>query len=249
MSLVMNVIIGALAGIIINYLADVLPISRKFTQPICLNCGRLFSLKEYLFSFKCAKCGNRTPARVIIVLILSIVVSVLLKYYPLGGLGYWATIPVLIFLGVILVIDIEYRVVLKETSYVGLVLFFVYGIVMHGFLITLIGGITGGLIMLGLYYLGVLFNKIMGRMRGEEIEEVALGFGDVYVSAFLGLFTGWPVIIAVILLAILAAGVFSLFYIVVMAVQRKYRAYSAIPYAPFLIFAAVAIFYLYTTTG
>lgn len=244
MSLIVNVIIGALAGIIINYLADVLPISRRFTRPICLNCGKLFSFKEYLFSFKCAKCGNKTPARVILVLFFSIAASVLLKYFPLGTLGFWATLPLLIFLGLILVIDIEYRVVLKETSYFGLILLFVYGIIMHGLLATLVGGIAGFLIMLLLYYLGVLFNKLMGKIRGQEIEEVALGFGDVYVSAFLGLLTGWPAIIAVLLLAILAGGVFSLLYIVIMSVLRKYRTFSAIPYAPFLIIAAVVAFYL-----
>jgi len=244
MSLITNVIIGALAGILINYLADVLPISRRFTQPLCLNCGKLFSLREYLFSFRCSKCGNRTPARVIIVLLLSITVSVLLKFYPFGNLGFWTTLPVLIFLGVVLVIDIEYKVVLKETSYLGLVLLFIYGFIMHGFLATLAGGIAGFLLMLLLYYLGVLFNKIMGKIRGQEIEEVALGFGDVYVSAFLGLLTGWPAIIVVLLIAILAGGVFSLFYILIMSIGRKYRSFSAIPYAPFLIIAAVVVFYL-----
>ena len=98
--------------------------------------------------------------------------------------------------------------------------------------------------MLLLYYLGVLFNKIMGKIRGQEIEEVALGFGDVYVSAFLGLLTGWPAIIVVLLMAILAGGVFSLFYILIMSIRRKYRSFSAIPYAPFLIIAAVVVFYL-----
>ena len=244
MSLITNVIIGALAGILINYLADVLPISRRFTQPLCLNCGKLFSLREYLFSFRCSKCGNKTPARVIIVLLLSNTVSVLLKFYPFGNLGYWATLPVLIFLGLVLVIDIEYKVVLKETSYIGLCLFFVYGILMHKFLATIAGGMAGFLIMLMLYYLGVLFNKIMGKIRGQEIEEVALGFGDVYVSAFLGLLTGWPAIIVVLLMAILAGGVFSLFYILIMSIRRKYQTFSAIPYAPFLIIAAVAVFYL-----
>jgi len=250
MPLIINALIGSLVGIIINYLADVLPISRNFSQPICLNCGRLFPLKEYLFSFKCSKCGNKTPLRVIIVLLLSIITSVMLNFFPFGNLNYWATIPVLIFLAVILVIDIEYRVVLKETSYFGLILLFVYGMLMregsfsHRLVITIAGGLAGFLIMLVLYYLGVLFNKIMGRIRKQEIEEVALGFGDVYVSAFLGLLTGWPAIIAVLLLAILAGGVFSLLYIVIMSVFRKYQAFSAIPYAPFLILAAVAVHYL-----
>jgi leader peptidase (prepilin peptidase)/N-methyltransferase len=245
MALIANVIIGALIGVLINYLADVLPITRKFSQPLCLDCGRLFTLREYLFSFKCPKCKRKTPARVIIVLILTIISSVLIEYFPLGNLSFWATLPLMLFLGVILVIDVEYRVVLKETSYIGLVLMFVYGIILHGFLPTLFGGLAGLLIMLGLYFLGVLFNRIMGRIKGQAIDEVALGFGDVYVTTFLGFLTGWPAIIAVLLLAILASGVFSLFYILVKAILRKYQAFSAIPYTPFLILAAVAILYIY----
>jgi leader peptidase (prepilin peptidase)/N-methyltransferase len=245
MPFIINVVVGALIGLLINYLADVLPITRKFSRPICLNCGKPFTFREYLFSFKCSKCGNKTSIRVIVVLLLSIACSVMIEFFPFANLGFWATLPLLLFLGVILVIDIEYRVVLKETSYIGLVLMFGYGIYLHGFLPTLFGGLAGLLIMLGFYFLGILFNKLMGRIRGQQIEEVALGFGDVYVTTFLGFLTGWPAIIAVLILAILASGVFSLFYILVKSILRKYQSFSAIPYTPFLILAAVAIFYLY----
>ena len=239
-----NIIVGALIGILVNYLADVLPITRKFSRPVCLNCGYPFSIKEYLFTFKCPKCGNKTPARVIIVLILAIICSVVLKFFPLGSLSYWAALPLLTFLGVILVVDIEYRVVLTETSYAGLVIMFVYGIILHGFFPTLLGGLAGLLIMLALYYLGILFNKLMGRMRGQEIEEVALGFGDVYVTTFLGFLVGWPGIIAVLFIAIFASGAFSLLYVLVKLITRKYQSFSAIPYTPFLILAAISFFYI-----
>lgn len=244
MSLIMNTVLGALVGIIINYLADVLPISRRFSRPICLNCGKPFPLRDYLISFKCKSCGNKTPARVILVLLFSIFSAILLKFFPFKDLSLPATLPIVIFLGTILVIDIEYRVVLKETSYFGLALCLVYGIVIRGFLSTIAGGLAGFLSMLLLYYLGVLFNKVMGRIRKQEIEEVALGFGDVFASAFLGFLTGWPNIIAVLLLAIFASGIFSLFYIVIMSLMRKYHAFSAVPYTPFLIIAAVAMSYL-----
>lgn len=245
MSLLFNVIGGALAAVLINYLADVLPISRKLTRPICLNCGKPFTLKEYLFSFRCSKCKNKTSLRVILVSVFSILSSGLLHYYPLDGLSFLETLPLLIFLGVILVIDIEYRVVLIQTSIFGLLLFFVYGWLMNNLWTTLAGGLAGFLIMLALYYFGVLFNKIMGRIRGQEIEEVALGFGDVYVSAFLGLFNGWPAIFATIFIAILASGAYSLVYIITMIITRRYRSFSAIPYTPFLILAAVAVYYIF----
>lgn len=245
MPLVINAIVGAFAAIFINYLADVLPISRRFSRPLCLNCGNPYSLKEYLFSFRCSKCKSRTSLRVILVTVFTILACVLLHYFPLSNLGLWATLPVLIFLAVILVIDIEYRVVLIQTSLFGLLLFFIYGWLMNGLWVTLAGGLASFLIMLALYYFGILFNKIMGRMRGQVIDEVALGFGDVYVCAFLGFFTGWPAVLAMVLLAILASGAFSLFYIIVMLIARRYRSFSAIPYTPFLIIAAVAIYYVF----
>lgn len=245
MLLILNAVIGALVGVLINYLADVLPISRRFSRPLCLNCGKIYSIKDYLFSFRCSKCGNKTSPRVIIVFVMTILCCILLAFFPLDGLSFWATLPVLVFLGVILVIDIEYRVVLTETSYIGLVLFFIYGIFMHDFLTTIIGGVAGFLIMLLLYYFGILFNKIIGKIRKQEIEEVALGFGDVYVCGFLGFFTGWPTIVATLLIAILASGIFSLLYIVVMTIIRRYRSFSAIPYTPFLILAAIASYYIF----
>lgn len=244
-SLLLNVIIGAIVAVVINYLADVLPISRKLSRPICLNCGKPYTLREYLFSFRCSRCNNKTALRVILVTGLSILACVLLYFFPFSGLSFWLTLPVLIFLGVILVIDIEYRVVLIQTSIAGLILFFFYGWLLKSIWVTLVGGLAGFLIMLALYYFGLLFNKIMGRVRGHEIEEVALGFGDVYVCAFLGLFNGWPMILSTILIAILASGAFSLIYVVVMLIARRYRSFTAIPYTPFLILAAVASYYIF----
>lgn len=242
--LLIAVLMGGLIGILVNYLADVLPISRRLSRPICLGCGKPFSLREYLFSFKCSKCGNRTALRVMLVLLISILVSVLLLFFPLFGLSYWAALPVLAFLGLVLVVDIEYRVVLIQTSIFGLILMFIYGFILHGFVLTLVGGIAGFLIMLLLYLLGILFNKIAGKIRKTEIDEVALGFGDVYVCAFLGFLTGWPTIIGAILIAILASGAFSLVYIIVKLITRRYQSFSAIPYTPFLILGALATFYI-----
>jgi len=244
MNLFLSILVGAIAGVVINYFADVLPIRRRFTRPICLNCAKPYSWRDYFFSFRCKNCGQKTSIRVILVILLSMAACIALIYFPLGNLGFWATVPILVFLGTILVIDIEYRIVLKETSYFGLAFMLLYGILLHGLLPTIFGGAAGFAIMMGLYFLGILFNKVAGKIRKQEIDEVALGFGDVYVTTFLGFFAGWPNIIAVLLLAILASGIFSLLYILVKIIARRYHTFSAIPYTPFLILAAISIFYL-----
>jgi len=244
MSLIINVVVGAIIGILINYLSDVLPVTRRLTTPVCTNCGNLYSLRDYLISFKCSKCGKKTSLRTLVVLILSMVVCTLLDFFPLSTLSFWATLPIILFLGVIMVIDIEHRAVLIETSIIGLILFVIYGWILHGILRTILGGLAGFLIMLGLYYLGILFTRVAGKVRNQTIDEVALGFGDVYVCAFLGFFTGWATIIGTILIAILASGVFSLLYVFISVIIKRYRSFSAIPYAPFLILGSIATFYI-----
>ena len=249
MSILILIVIGALCGILINYFADVLPIYRKPGKPLCSNCAKPYSLYNYLISFRCKNCGKQVSVRTILVLLFSIAASILLWSYPFQNLSYWWTLPGMVFLGIILVIDIEYRVVLIQTSIFGLVLLFLLGLVNQGFSLegvftTFAGGVAGFAIMFGLYYFGILFSKIMSKIRKQEIEEIALGFGDVYVSTFLGLLIGWPTIISAIILAVLLSGVFSIIYLAILSLLKKYKSFSAIPYTPFLIIGAILITYL-----
>ncbi len=210
----------------------------------CPNCSTSYTLKGYLISFRCPHCGNRPVLRNYLVLLLSIAASVLVGIYPFGGLSFWATIPLLLFFGIILVIDIEHHVILTETSLLGLVLLFVYGLFMQGILFTALGGISGFLIMLLIYFFGIFFSRIMARSRKEDSAEPGLGFGDVYAAAFLGFFVGWPYSLGMIILAILMSGIYSFVYLTIKAISKKYQAYATIPYAPFLVLAAIMIFYL-----
>jgi prepilin signal peptidase PulO-like enzyme (type II secretory pathway) len=243
---ILYAVIGGLIGVLINYLSDVLPSNRKLARPRCPSCGALFSWHNYLISFKCSTCQSRIPIRNILVILLSIVACILVSIFPFLGLSFWLSLPILAFLGVILVIDVEYKVVLIQTSIVGLILMALYGLLVRGFLQTIIGGVAGFLIMLGFYFFGILFSNVMSRIRKQNIDEVALGFGDVYVCGFMGFLIGWPSIIGGIVLAILASGVFSLFYIIVLSLFKKYSSFSAIPYTPFIILASLAIPYLGT---
>lgn len=249
MEAILVVVLGAVCGVIINYFSDVLPMYRKPGPPICPNCAKRFTLHNYLISFRCKNCGQGVSLRTILVHIFSIISSLLFWIFPYQNLSFWLTIPVIIFLGVILVIDIEYRVVLIQTSVFGLILMFVLGVAnqglsLKGLIITLLGGAAGFLIMIGFYYLGILFSRIMSGIRHQEIEEVALGFGDVYVSAILGLLIGWPGIISAIILAIVISGIFSFLFIIVLSILKKYKSFSAIPYTPFLIIGTLILPYL-----
>ena len=143
-----------------------------------------------------------------------------------------------------MVIDIEHHVVLIETSIAGLILFLVYGWLMQGILVTAIGGVAGFVIMLVIYYFGIFFSKGLGKIRKEDKTEEGMGFGDVYAGAFLGLFTGWPFVIGMILMAIVVSGLFSFIYLIVKSIRKDYKMFSTIPYTPFLILGAIATFFI-----
>jgi leader peptidase (prepilin peptidase)/N-methyltransferase len=83
----------------------------------------------------------------------------------------------------------------------------------------------------------------LGKLRGEQIDEDALGFGDVNLSGVLGLLLGWPGITAGLFFAILFGGAVSLLVLLYMLVRRKYHAFQAIPYGPFLVAAAVVVLF------
>jgi leader peptidase (prepilin peptidase) / N-methyltransferase len=71
-----------------------------------------------------------------------------------------------------------------------------------------------------------------------------LGFGDVTLSGVMGLLLGWPGIMGGLLIAIGLGGVFSLLFILIKLITKKYQAFSSIPYAPFIIFGSLILIYL-----
>ena len=73
---------------------------------------------------------------------------------------------------------------------------------------------------------------------------MAFGGGDVNLAAIVGFAVGWPGVILALMIAVLLGGLFSFGYIVVQLARRRYVPYSAVPYGPFLVAGALAI-YLY----
>jgi len=238
-------VMGIILGIIINYFADVLPNSPGLTLPICSTCQHPFSIKDYLLKFKCSECGTRLPLRSYLVMIASIAISYLLRFFPPALLGYWAALPIAALLGIIFVIDIEHHAVLLKTTAAGFVLFLIYGLVFFGWQKTLLGALGGLGISLLFYFLGIAVSKLVGVIRKKKVSEVAFGFGDVMAATIFGLLVGWPAIVGVIIIAIVSFALFSVITLIVLILTRKYSAFSnALPFAPFLILGVITIYYL-----
>ncbi len=248
-TLILPVILGYLAALIINYLSDVLPDTRKFSQPVCKQCGAAYLWKDYLFYRKCQN-GHTRATRIWIVHVIILVLSIYTWGQPPAKIGYFLGMVLLTYFGLIFTIDMEHRLILHPTSIFGSLLALIVGYISHGLMPTLIGGLSGLLIMLALYYFGVLFARIRAKKmiaQGQEADdEEALGAGDVILVTILGLMLGWPLIWFGLVLGILLGGVVSLLLIFSLVITRRYNSNALmlfIPYGPYFITSAFLMIY------
>jgi prepilin signal peptidase PulO-like enzyme (type II secretory pathway) len=155
-----------------------------------------------------------------------------------------ASVILLIFL-LVVVIDIEHRLILWSVVWPSAVALAVVCSVMpgHGIVKTLIGGAAGYGIALAIFLLAELFARVLQRLRGQALSEVAFGGGDVNLAGLVGLAVGWPGVILALTITVLAGGLYSLAYIVVQVFRRRYVPFSALPYGPFLVLGALTIFF------
>ena len=242
-------LIGWVGGWLVNYLSDVLPFTRRLSQPACLQCGVGFTWRDYLFFRNCQN-GHRRNFRVWIVQALAMAASLYLWGNPPSKLGYPLGFILILYFGTIFVIDMEHRLILHPTSIFGSLLGLLVGTVSHGIYPTLLGGLGGLLIMLVLYYLGVFFTRFRLRKlqaSGQPAdEEEALGAGDVILSMVIGLILGWPLIWFGILVAVLLGGAFSILFLLSLVLTRKYQTNALmifLPYGPYLIASAFWIMF------
>lgn len=144
----------------------------------------------------------------------------------------------------ITIIDVEHRLILHVVSLPAAAVLGVLSVIdaAHGPVKTLLGGVAGFGIVFLLFLFGSLFARWISRRRGQPLEEVAFGFGDVTLSVVIGLVVGWPGVILALFIGILAAGAFSLLFMVIQLLRRRYSPYMPFPYGPFLIFGALLVY-------
>jgi prepilin signal peptidase PulO-like enzyme (type II secretory pathway) len=250
---------GILVGWLVNYLADVLPITLRFSQPACLHCNSPLSTGKYLSLARCPTCGKHRNLRAWVVQILALVSSLWLWFLPptkfadaipTPALAFLAGLFLLTYFGVVFVIDLEHRLILHPVSIFGAVLGLVVGWLFYGLVPTLLGGLCGFGVMFVFYLFGTLFARIRARKMkaaGQEVDdEEALGAGDVILASVLGLMLGWPLIWFGLLVGILLGGLITIPLLVIMLVVRRYKQDAwmvFIPYGPFFLISATLIIY------
>ena len=238
------ILLGWICGILINYISDVLPFKRRLVKPFCTNCEESQPLLNYLFwPRKCPHCGHLRTRRSWVVELSTIIIAVWLWSQPSLVLGFWVSLLVVIYFGVVVVIDLEHHLIMHPVSLVGSIFGLIIGIQLHGIINTILGGLAGFGAMLVLYIIGALFARFIVRRSQEGFSDEALGFGDVILGGILGLLLGWPAIIAGLFFAILLAGGVSIIYLILTLLTRKYRAFTFIPYGPFMIAGAAGLIF------
>jgi leader peptidase (prepilin peptidase)/N-methyltransferase len=245
--LIIPILLGCLAGYLVNYLADVLPLDLKLTRPHCKNpdCQASIPWADYFLLRPCRNCNRAPSPRAYLVMLFAIAFTIYLWLSPPAKLGFWFGLIVFIYLFLVALIDFETRYVLRPVSLVGLAVCLGAGLLLRSWQKTLLGAAAGFGSMFLLYLLGVLFSRWRNKRLGNAGDgEEALGFGDVTLATLLGLLLGWPLIWLDLLTGILLAGVFSLLLLIALLVSRKYRPLMAfISFGPFFILAAFILLY------
>ena len=200
-------------------------------------------MNYFFWPRRCDTCGNRRLVRTWVVELVFISATLWLFILPPSKPGFLLGLILLVYFGLVAVIDLEHRLILNSVSLMGALLGLAIGSWVHGLTSTLLGGIGGFGVMFVLYLLGGVLMGWLSRRRGKELREEALGFGDVNLGGVLGLVLGWPGIVIGLMLTVLLAGVVSLLYLVYSLLTRRYRHDLAIPYGPFLISSAIALIF------
>jgi prepilin signal peptidase PulO-like enzyme (type II secretory pathway) len=246
------VLLGWALGVLINLLADSLPFSRRLEQPRCLACTAPRPLAAWSAilagissKWGCDYCGTPIRVRNLVVELLTVAAVPLLWVFRPQSVSFWPTLLISVVFLLIVVIDIEHRLILHVVTVPGAVLFAVLGSIDPdlGIKRTLIGGAFGFVLFLVLYLLGTAFSRWAANRNSAVRDEVALGFGDVTLATLIGLAVGFPGVIEALIRGILYAGIFSIAYLLFMLLRRKYSAFMPIPYGPFLVVGAMWVYF------
>ncbi len=236
-------LLGFLIGMLINFIIESLYSYRNFIPEHQASVKNKESIKFYLWPWGIQEITLARKFRISIIEIIFIIITLWLWYSPPTKVEFFWGLPLLIYFSIVFVIDIEYKIIFHQISILGAVIGFALGIYLHGLPQTIYGGLFSYSLMFLMYKLGELYIKRLSSSRGEVVDEVALGFGDVNLAGILGLILGWPGIIIGLFFGIFLGGLFSLGIILYKKIFGRYSALEAIPYAPFLILGAVLLIY------
>ena len=226
---------GSAIGSFLNVLIYRLPRQISIVAPhsFCPKCKKPIRWYENIpiVSFvilkgRCSNCQSRISLRYPIVETL----TGLLFVYALSryGFGYNFFFIAFFFSGLIVIafIDFSFQVIPDLISIPGIFLGIIFQAINGNFIAGLFGMLFGG----GMIY----FIRVIG---GKVYKKEVMGLGDVYLTAMIGAFVGFPFILPAIFIGALVGAVLGVLYIISTAQNRE----SPIPFGPFLSLGGMAV--------
>jgi leader peptidase (prepilin peptidase)/N-methyltransferase len=263
------ILAGLALGMLVNSLADNLPpdaqeMRHRPRTPRCHACQEPHRPRYWLGLAalvlrrgRCEHCAARRPARAVAVEVLAAAGTALVWAWAahraaaeagpawVDAVRFLAGLFLFHCFLLITVVDVEHRLILWNVVWPSALVIGAAGLVLpeKGLVKTLLGGLVGYGVTLGIFLLAELYSRFMHWLRGRPLEEVAFGGGDVNLAGLAGLAVGWPGIVLTLLIAILSGGLVSLLYIIVQLVRGRYAPHSAMPYGPFLVLGGLLIYF------
>jgi len=145
----------------------------------------------------------------------------------------------------IAVIDIEHRLILNVVMFPAFFIALVEVIFVRRlkFADALIGYAAAQIIVMGFYLMGYIYLWIVNSNRDDPVDEIAFGFGDVTLATFCGLVVGNPGVYSMLLLMVFFGAVSAVGTVIIFALLRggHFRAHMAIPYGPSIVLGAAVM--------
>ena len=251
-------VIGLLVGSFLNTAIDRVPERQSLLRPPshCANCGRRLSYWElvpvlsYLFvRGRCRTCDARIPLRVLWVELASGLLFAFLWHTYGPTLRLVMPTIYACFMLVILVIDLERRLVLNAIVLpaigVAVLAIPLQCLILPPFsdqrLLRLLPGLgEAGLSPQALTVISSLLGGAIAFLMLLLVRIVApagMGAGDVKLAAFIGLITGFPGAVVAILGSFVLGGIGAAVLLLTGAANRK----TPVPFAPFLVVATFLV--------
>ncbi len=226
---------GAIIGSFLNVCIYRIPRSQSIMTPRsrCPNCGvpiafydNIPILSYLILRGSCRSCRSRISPKYPLVELLNAFAYMLLLYK--FGMTFNALFYAIFFsmLLVISLIDLDFRIIPDRLSLTGIVLGFLFSFFTTTVspLQSLLGIVVGGGF---LYLVAVLYEKIA--------QKEGMGGGDIKLIAMIGAFLGWQSLPFVVLISSFVGAFIGITAILTTKKDMKF----AIPFGPFLSFAAV----------
>ncbi len=285
MLFILIIIIGLIAGGIVNILADDLPLRRAIRTPRYVTDDKKRAIHIYdeeadaltqqddekrpfiawlgitafLFGKRTSPGGTKLSWRYPLAEILTVIFMFIALYavqnnqelVNINPVQFTIWLAYMMIFALITVIDVEHKLILFIVIIPSLGLALVDTLlttfITDGFYPpqvqeALIGAVMGFGVFFLMYNGGFIFTYIMGKLRGQEINEIAFGYGDVMMATLSGLILGWRSLIFAMFITVFIGAFGALIYLVSRRfIGAKYSAFTALPYGPYIVIGTMAM--------